>query len=176
MARGARNGGRRGARLRRQRGYHWEDTLVKRFNGADGWRAFRLGSPSTKLPDVLAVSTPEDTVYTIEAKSGSGTSLYVPAEQIGRCVWWIETFDRYSRRDVLLAFKFLSKKRLGPGRYEGRQLREYYKVWDREAGAADCVCTYDGRLYLRNGGGRTEIELAEREMPFETRHAVARPR
>jgi len=43
------------AKIRRQRGYHWEDTIVKRFNTLDDWKAFRLGSPSVALPDVLAV-------------------------------------------------------------------------------------------------------------------------
>ncbi|HZS73109.1 MAG TPA: resolvase, partial [Candidatus Nitrosotalea sp.] len=57
------------ARTRRQRGYNWEDTLVKRFNAVDGWKAFRLGSPSVGLPDILAVSTRENVIYTIEAKS-----------------------------------------------------------------------------------------------------------
>ncbi|MEM4253171.1 MAG: resolvase, partial [Candidatus Nitrosotenuis sp.] len=49
------------ARTRRQRGYHWEDTLVKRFNGLEDWKAFRLGSPSVALPDILAVSTSNST-------------------------------------------------------------------------------------------------------------------
>ena len=34
------------SKTRRQRGYQWEDTLVKRFNALDSWKAFRLGSPS----------------------------------------------------------------------------------------------------------------------------------
>ena len=34
------------AQTRRQRGYNWEDTLVKRFNKMENWKAFRLGSPS----------------------------------------------------------------------------------------------------------------------------------
>ena len=74
------------AHLRRQRGYHWEDTIVKRFNGSDQWRAFRLGSPSIALPDVLAVNTNESTLYAIEAKSGTSTSLPVPFDQIERCL------------------------------------------------------------------------------------------
>jgi len=44
------------ARTRRQRGYNWEDTLVKRFNATNSWKAFRLGSPSVALPDVLTVN------------------------------------------------------------------------------------------------------------------------
>ena len=53
----------RAARMRRQRGYQWEDTIVKRFNSAENWRAFRLGSPSIALPDVLAVNTKESTIF-----------------------------------------------------------------------------------------------------------------
>ena len=44
------------AQTRRQRGYNWEDTLVKRFNKMDNWKAFRLGSPSVALPDILCVN------------------------------------------------------------------------------------------------------------------------
>ena len=40
-------------KTRRQRGYTWENTLVKRFNSIKSWKAFRLGSPSVALPDVL---------------------------------------------------------------------------------------------------------------------------
>ena len=52
---------------RRQRGYNWEDTLVKRFNAVKYWKAFRLGSTSVALPDVLAVNNPESIIFTIEA-------------------------------------------------------------------------------------------------------------
>ena len=99
------------ARTRRQRGYQWEDTIVKRFKNSQDWKAFRLGSPSIALPDVLAVNTKNSTIFTIEAKSGTSTSLPVPADQIERCLDWIKTFDIYKKRQVLLAFKFLSKKK-----------------------------------------------------------------
>ena len=101
------------ARTRRQRGYNWEDTLVKRFNSSENWKAFRLGSPSIALPDVLAVNTAKSALFTIEAKSGTSTSLPVPADQIERCQRWVDTFDIYQDRKVVLAFKFLSKKRIG---------------------------------------------------------------
>ena len=52
------------ARTRRQRGYNWEDTLVKRFNAIKSWKAFRLGSPSIALPDVLTVNNIETVSYT----------------------------------------------------------------------------------------------------------------
>ncbi|MBT7473115.1 MAG: resolvase, partial [Nitrosopumilus sp.] len=73
------------AKTRRQRGYQWEDTIVKRFRKTKDWKAFRLGSPSIALPDVLAVNTEESTIFAIEAKSGTSTSLPVPADQIERC-------------------------------------------------------------------------------------------
>ena len=66
------------AQTRRQRGYNWEDTLVKRFNSVKFWKAFRLGSPSVALPDVLTVNNLKSTIFTIEAKSGTGTTLHVP--------------------------------------------------------------------------------------------------
>ena len=69
------------ARTRRQRGYHWEDTLVKRFNSLEGWKGFRLGSPSVGLPDILTVSTKNSTIFTIEAKSGTTNSLVVPYDR-----------------------------------------------------------------------------------------------
>ncbi|MDH3696125.1 MAG: resolvase, partial [Nitrosopumilus sp.] len=118
------------ARIRRQRGYQWEDTIVKRFNRVEKWKAFRLGSPSIALPDVLAVNNKDSIIFTIEAKSGTSTSLPVPADQIERCLTWIKTFDIYKKKHVILAFKFLSKKRIGLGEYENRELREFFKIWD----------------------------------------------
>ena len=157
------------ARTRRQRGYQWEDTIVKRFNSADNWKAFRLGSPSIALPDVLAVNTGNSTIFTIEAKSGTSTSLPVPADQIERCLTWIKTFDIYKKRNVILAFKFLSKKRIGIGEYESRELREFFKIWDESLEITDCVCTYDGKFFAKINGARKEILLKECSMPFKTK-------
>ena len=86
------------------RGYHWEDTIVKRFNASDGWTALRLGSPSTSLPDIMAVSTKYDTLYAIEAKSGTVGSLPVPIDQIERCKRINDIFDKYASRKIVLAF------------------------------------------------------------------------
>ena len=154
------------ARTRRQRGYAWEDTLVKRFNALDSWRAFRLGSPSVALPDILAVSSMENTIFTIEAKSGTGTTLHVPYDQIIRCLKWIHTFERYETRKTIIAFKFLSKKRIDTGKYEHRQLREFYKTWDESNKITDFVCTYDGETYALVDGKRQTLELEDYEMPF----------
>jgi len=158
------------ARTRRQRGYHWEDTLVKRFNSVDNWKAFRLGSPSIALPDVLAVNTQASMIFSIEAKSGTSTSLPVPADQIERCQKWITTFDIYKERKVILAFKFLSKKRIGQGLYENRELREFYKIWDESKKITDCVCTYDGEIFAKMDGKRTNLNLEEQKMPFKNKH------
>ena len=158
------------ARTRRQRGYNWEDTLVKRFNALGGWKAFRLGSPSVALPDILAVSTDENTIFTIEAKSGTGTTLRVPYDQITRCMKWINTFELYKTRKLILAFKFLSKKRICTSVYEHRELREFYKVWDESNKITDCVCTYDGKTYALVDSKRQKIKLVNYEMPFKSRH------
>jgi len=157
------------ARTRRQRGYNWEDTLVKRFNATSGWKAFRLGSPSVGLPDILAVSTSENTIYTIEAKSGTNTTLRVPFDQIERCLKWIHTFELYQSRKMLIAFKFSSKKRIGTGKYEHRELREYFKIWDEKYPITDFICTYDGDTYAMCEGKRSPLGLAESIMPFTTK-------
>jgi len=154
------------SRTRRQRGYTWEDTLVKRFNALEDWKAFRLGSPSVALPDILAVSSMRNTIFTIEAKSGTGTTLQVPYDQIIRCLKWIHTFERYETRKMIIAFKFLSKKRIDTGKYEHRQLREFYKTWDESNKITDFVCTYDGETYALVGGKRRTLELEDYQMPF----------
>ena len=157
------------AKTRRQRGYQWEDTIVKRFKKTENWKAFRLGSPSIALPDVLAVNTQESTIFTIEAKSGTSTSLPVPADQIERCLEWIKTFDIYKNKQVLLAFKFLSKKRVDVGVYQNRELREFFKIWDEKFEISDCVCTYDGKIYSKINGVKKELPLKECKMPFKTK-------
>ena len=97
------------AKIRRQRGYQWEDTIVKRFKNTEKWKAFRLGSPSIALPDVLAINTEESIIFSIEAKSGTSTSLPVPADQIERCMEWVNTFDIFKKRSVILALNITRK-------------------------------------------------------------------
>ncbi len=162
------------ARTRRQRGYHWEDTVVKRFNALQDWKAFRLGSPSVALPDILAVSTKNSTVLTIEAKSGTTNSLVVPFDQILRCLRWTDTFELYHTRKVVFAFKFLSKQRIGLGQYESRQLREFYKVWNKENTISDFACNYDGSTHSVIDGKRQPLMLADYKMPFVSRNAKTR--
>lgn len=159
------------ARTRRSRGYHWEETLVKRFNATEGWKAFRLGSPSVGLPDILAVSTKNSAIFTIEAKSGTTNSLVVPFDQILRCLKWTDTFELYHTRKVVFAFKFLSKKRIGLSLYEKRELREYYKIWDKENMISDIACNYDGSTYSIIEGKRQKLTLDDYQMPFVSRNA-----
>ena len=160
------------ARTRRQRGYNWEDTLVKRFNSVKSWKAFRLGSPSVALPDVLSVNNVASTIFTIEAKSGTVTTLFVPFDQIERCLNWINTFQVYQKREVILAFKFLSKKRIGTGKYEKRELREFYKVWDKKKKVIDFVCTYDGKTYALKNGKQKKLVLKDFLMPFKSKYQL----
>ena len=161
------------SKIRRQRGYQWEDTIVKRFKKTGNWKAFRLGSPSIALPDVLAVNTEENTIFTIEAKSGTSTSLPVPADQIERCLDWIKTFDIYKKKQVLLAFKFLSKKRIDVGIYRNRELREFFKIWDESLEITDCVCTYNGKMFVKNIRSKKELFLKECKMPFKTKQRTS---
>ncbi len=157
------------SRIRRQRGYQWEDTLVKRFNALDGWKAFRLGSPSVALPDILSLNNERSTIFTIEAKSGTSTSLTVPYDQIIRCMNWTTNFKVYKTRQVILAFKFLSKKRIGKGLYEKRELREFFKVWNVKRTPINIVCKYDGTTYGLSQGKRKEVTLKNYKMPFKER-------
>ena len=155
------------SRTRRQRGYQWEDTLVKRFNKLDNWKAFRLGSPSVALPDILSLNNEDSIIFTIEAKSGTSTSLTVPDDQIVRCLNWTENFKVYQTRQVILAFKFLSKKRIGNSLYEKRELREFFKVWNTKFTPIDIVCKYDGTTYGLINGKRKSIKLKDYKMPFK---------
>ncbi len=123
------------AKTRRQRGYQWENTLVKRFNSVENWKAFRLGSPSVALPDVLVVSDKFLTIFATEAKSGTGTTLYVPY-------------------------------------YEKRQLREFYKIWDNNKKAVNCVCTYNGNMYTIKNGIQKKLHLQNLHPPFKTRYQM----
>ena len=162
------------ARTRRQRGYQWEDTLVKRFNALNSWKGFRLGSPSVALPDILAVSNEKSMLFTIEAKSGTGTTLQVPFDQIQRCMKWVDTFELYKNRQVVLAFKFSSKKRIHTGEYVRRELREFFKVWDVKEKPIDIVCKYDGTTYSLNQGKKQIMHLKDYEMPFKMKKIMWR--
>lgn len=153
----------RRTRIRKQRGYAWEDALVKRFR-SKGWKAFRLGSPSIGLPDVIATNSNLNTIIAIEAKSGTTNMLMVEYDQILRCINWLDAFDVYRNRYPLLAFKFIAKKWKGKDDYKRRKGREYIKVWDPSLGYGDLICRYDGSLFLLINGMKREVSLADYEI------------
>ena len=109
-------------------------------------------------------------IFTIEAKSGTSTTLTVPFDQITRCLNWTNNFTVYKTRKVVLAFKFLSKKRIGTGLYEKRELREFYKVWNDKKDPIDTVCRYDGTTYALIQGEKKKLDLKDYEMPFKSKH------
>jgi Holliday junction resolvase len=158
-------------RIRRNRGYSFEHVLVQKLNG-DVWNARRLGGSSANLPDIIAVNNKESIFLSIEAKSGTSDNLYVPSDQILRCFQIRDMFQVYKTAHVILAFKFMQKRRVrGEGRtvYTHRKLQEYYKIADRYSKINDLPiikCTYDGSTYeIRNNQTR-KCNLKDYVMPF----------
>jgi Holliday junction resolvase len=144
---------------------------VQRLNNGQ-WRARRLGGSSTGLPDIVAVNNDTGILLTIEAKSGTSDILYVPLDQIERCLMVRNMFAIYPERHIILAFKFMGKKRFRRKNetvYESRRLIEYYKVADIVIGmkALPIVkCTYDGKTYAIFRNKTVPLELPDYKMPF----------
>ncbi|AIF84677.1 Holliday junction resolvase [Candidatus Nitrososphaera evergladensis SR1] len=165
-----------GSNIRRSRGYAFEHGLVERFNSLKEWHARRLGGSSTGLPDIVAVNNKQGILLTIEAKSGTSDILYVPQDQIERCIVVTEMFAIYPTRHIVFAFKFMSKKRFRRKNatvYEQRKLAEYYKVADALASMKPLPvvkCTYDGRTFAMLDGKTVELNLPDLPMPFQQHH------
>lgn len=158
--------------IRRSRGYAYEHALVQKLNNGV-WHARRLGGSSTGLPDIVAVNNTAGILLTIEAKSGTSDILYVPQDQIERCLLIRNMFGIYPHRHIILAFKFMSKKRFRRRNktvYESRKLLEYYKVADIVADM-DTVpiikCTYDGKTYAIQNNKTVALDLQDYLMPFQ---------
>ena len=158
-------------RIRRNRGYSFEHVLVQKLN-ANVWNARRLGGSSANLPDIIAVNNKESIFLSIEAKSGTSDNLYVPSDQIQRCFQIRDMFQVYKTAHVILAFKFMQKRRVreeGRTVYTHRKLQEYYKIVDRYSKIKDLPvirCAYDGSTYeIRNDQTR-KIYLKDYVMPF----------
>jgi Holliday junction resolvase len=147
---------------------------VQRLN-TQFWIARRLGGSSTGLPDIVAVNNKEAIFLSIEAKSGTGDALYVPPDQILRCLLIRDMFRYYRKRHAIIAFKFLRKKRTvhnGLVTYEKRKLIEYYKVVDtfkRSDSIPAVKCTYDGRIFVVADGHLSPKRLPDYLMPFHYR-------
>jgi Holliday junction resolvase len=157
--------------IRRSRGYSFEHTLVQRLNNGV-WNARRLGGSSTGLPDIIAVNNIEAILLSIEAKSGTGDTLYVPQDQIKRSLLIRNMFSFYTTRHFILAFKFMRKKRYkrkGQVVYEHRKLTEYYKIADSFDNMDDIAvvkCTYDGKIFAIQGSKSRRLNLPDYVMPF----------
>jgi Holliday junction resolvase len=170
--------------IRRSRGYNYEHTLVQRLNNGQ-WSARRLGGSSTGLPDIVAVNNDAGVLLTIEAKSGTSDILYVPLDQIERCLLVRNMFGIYSERHIILAFKFMGKKRFRRKNetvYQSRRLIEYYKVADIVVGMKTLPiikCTYDGKTYAIFRNNKTvPLDMPDYSMPFhklERRVSVMAP-
>lgn len=160
------------ANIRRSRGYGFEHTLVQKFNKTR-WDARRLGGSSTNLPDIVAVNNAHSILLSIEAKSGTSDNLYVPSDQIERCIQIKKMFGVYRTSHAILAFKFMRKKRVlqnGEKTYIKRKLQEYYKIADKYAGASppNIRCTYDGKTYEIRGDKTRKCHLVDYPMPFRS--------
>ena len=132
-----------------------------------------MGGSSTGLPDIVAVNNDAGILLTIEAKSGTSDILYVPLDQIERCIVVRNMFGIYPERHIILAFKFMGKKRFRRKNetvYESRRLIEYYKVADIVVSmkALPIIkCTYDGKTYAIFKNNKTvPLDLPEYSMPF----------
>lgn len=103
-------------KTRRQRGYSFEYDIVQAFNNhASGqWHAKRLGGSSTGLPDIVVTNNEKSICYAIECKSGDTNKLYVPRDQIERCIDITNKFlSVYRIRYIVLSFKFKANKKKG---------------------------------------------------------------
>ena len=158
-------------RIRRNRGYSFEHVLVQKLN-TNAWNARRLGGSSANLPDIIAVNNKDSIFLSIEAKSGTADSLYVQSDQIQRCFQIRDMFQVYKTAHVILAFKFMQKRRIreeGKTIYIHRKLLEYYKIADkysRMKGLPIIKCTYDGRTYEIRNSQTIRCNLKDYIMPF----------
>lgn len=158
-------------RIRRNRGYSFEHVLVQKLN-TNAWNARRLGGSSANLPDIIAVNNKDSIFLSIEAKSGTSDSLYVQSDQIQRCFQIRDMFQVYKTAHVILAFKFMQKKRIreeGKTIYIHRKLLEYYKIADkysRMKALPIIKCTYDGRTYEIRNSQTKRCNLKDYIMPF----------
>ncbi len=131
-----------------------------------------MGGSSTGLPDIIAVNNKEATLLSIEAKAGTSDILYVPQDQIQRCVYIRDMFKYYSKRHVIFAFKFMRKKRVRRKNctvYENRKLIEYYKVGDIFGDTKHIPilkCNYDGSTFALQGDQCERLNLPNYIMPF----------
>ncbi len=157
--------------IRRSRGYNFEYKLVKKLNSGK-WVARRLGGSSTGLPDIVAVNNEDSILLSIEAKSATGNSIYVPDDQIGRCFLITEMFSVYKNRYIILAFKFMRKRRQvvgGETTYKPRKIKEYYKIIKFKGVPSKfpiIKCNYNGDTFAIYKTKIKKVKLKNFEMPW----------
>ena len=136
--------------IRRQRGYSFEKYIVQKINDVVGCTGKRLGSPSTALPDVMGVNNYYKTIVAIEAKSTVQNYAYVPQDQIERCRDWVNMFDVYPSKNVVLAFKFGQTQIVVKGDLIKRKVRYFYKIFPyKGTSPCDVRADYEGNIMLK---------------------------
>lgn len=156
--------------IRRSRGYNFEHRLVKKLNNGD-WIARRLGGSSTGLPDIVAVNNRLSILLSIEAKSATGNSIYVPPDQIVRCHAITKMFEAYHEKHIILAFKFMRIKRqviAGKTNYVPRKTKEYLKVIKfRKTPKTFPVikCNYNGDTFIIHNAKIQKVKLKNFQIP-----------
>ncbi|MDR4490820.1 MAG: hypothetical protein R2685_07950 [Candidatus Nitrosocosmicus sp.] len=105
---------------RRTRGYNFEYRLVNAFNSLEGpkkkhhYHARRLGGSSTGLPDIVVTNKEKSLVYSMECKSSESEQIYIPKDQIERCLDIRDNFlSLYADRYIVFAFKFKASTQKG---------------------------------------------------------------
>lgn len=157
--------------IRRSRGYNFEHRLVKQLNSKE-WIARRLGGSSTGLPDIVAVNNRDSVLLSIEAKSATGNSIYVPQDQILRCYMITKMFEVYRERHIILAFKFMRIKRqvvCGETIYVPRKTKEYYKIlkFKKTPKIFPVIkCNYEGDTYAIYNAKIKKVKLKNFQIPL----------
>ena len=160
----------------RWRGYNFEHSLVKRLNSKDTWYARRFGGSSKGFPDIVAVNNNERILLTLEAKTGTSDSLYVPSDQIERCAKILDVFRLYEKKYAILAFKFMSKRRFrgkDDSGYQHRQIQEYYKLANgllTKKRMSAVKCRYDGQTFAIVNEVAKPVLLENYIMPFQEKN------
>jgi Holliday junction resolvase len=157
---------------RRNRGYNWENDYVIKLQEL-GWEARRLGGSSSGNPDVVATYHEKDAniLYSCEFKSGFSNNLYVPYDQVIRCIKMANVFKAYDKRYIVLAFKFSNLQ---------RHPFYWFFGFDMEGGYIDLLnkpideafdwirCSVKGHLVIKNEKGEALLPhtVKSQALPF----------
>jgi len=136
-------------KLKKQRGRSFEVHIKEMFE-SHGFSSYAIGSNSKDVPDVVAWHDTSRTVVAVEAKSTASKYCLVPAKQIHRCVDFINDLGLYTKKFVILAFKFKSSSK------DKRKLKYHYKIIEYSIFLSNISCNYDGVCSV--GGKRIQLE------------------